>query len=102
MAKVFAALSGDAFIDSDAKKSLWRTDDLANGKASFYGLGWSSYVTSQDRWVVGHEGGGASWVIYYPDQDLAVIALSNMSGARADILPYEIARTAFAAGLVSE
>ncbi len=36
-----------------------------------YGLGWSSYVTSQDRWVVGHEGGGASWVIYYPDRDLA-------------------------------
>ncbi len=102
MARVFAALSGDSFIDSDAKKNLWRNVDLANGKASYYGLGWSSYTTSKDRWVVGHEGGGASWVIYYPDQDLAVIALSNMSGARADVLPYEIARAAFAAGLVSE
>ena len=102
MAKVFAALSGELFIDSDTKKNLWRNVDLANGKASFYGLGWSSYTTSQDRWVVGHEGGGASWIIYYPDQDLAVIALSNMSGARADILPYEIARAAFAAGLVAE
>jgi len=102
MAKVFAALSGELFIDSDTKKNLWRNVDLANGKASFYGLGWSSYTTSRDRWVVGHEGGGASWIIYYPDQDLAVIALSNMSGARADILPYEIARAAFAAGLVAE
>jgi len=63
---------------------------------------WESIVTSRDRWVVGHESGGASWVIYYPDQGLAVIALSNMSGARADILPYKIARAAFAAGLVSE
>ena len=77
------------------RTGMWRNEDLPGGENSHYGLGWMSYVTSQDRWVVGHEGGGASWVVYYPEEDLAVIALSNMSGARADILPYEIARALF-------
>jgi CubicO group peptidase (beta-lactamase class C family) len=95
MAKLFIAISGDDFIDQAAKKEMWRNATLSSGEETYYGLGWSSYVTSQDRWVVGHEGGGASWVIYFPDHDLAVIALSNMSGARADVLPYEIARSAF-------
>lgn len=95
MAKLFAAISGDEFLDTDAKQQLWRNAALSDGKSTHYGLGWFSYVTSKNRWVVGHEGGGASWVVYYPDIDLAVIALSNMSGARADGLPYEIARAAF-------
>jgi CubicO group peptidase (beta-lactamase class C family) len=95
MAKLFIAMSGDDFIDQAAKQEMWHNATLPSGEKTYYGLGWSSYITSQDRWVVGHEGGGASWVIYYPDHDLAVIALSNMSGARADVLPYEIARSAF-------
>ncbi len=102
MAKLFIAISGDEYLDQSAKQELWHNATLPGGKETNYGLGWMSYVTSQDRWVVGHEGGGASWVIYYPDLDLAVIALSNMSGAQADILPYEIARSAIDNGLLSD
>lgn len=100
LAKLFEVLRGDAFIDSGAKDTLWKNTELPNGKSTHYGLGWFSYETSTQRWVVGHEGGGASWVIYYPELDVAVIALSNMSGARADSLPFEIAREAFAANLL--
>ena len=100
LAKLFIALSDNDFINSHSKLELWENPILANGKPANYGLGWFSYTTSHKRWVVGHEGGGASWVIYYPDLDLAVIALSNMSGARADSLPYEIAREALAGGLL--
>ena len=94
--------SGEEFLDPRAKQVLWQNATLGDGNSTNYGLGWFSYVTSQDRWVVGHEGGGASWVIYYPHADLAVIALSNMSGARADSLPYEIARAAFAQGIFTD
>lgn len=99
MARLFYAFDDEWFIGPAGKEQLWSNVTLEDGQKSNYGLGWFSYLTSQDRWVVGHEGGGASWVIYYPDHDLAVIALSNMSGARADSLPYEIARAAFDAGL---
>lgn len=99
-AKLFCALSGDEFIGQVTKQELWKSPTLADGGSANYGLGWFSYTTSESRWVVGHEGGGASWVIYYPNLDLAVIALSNMSGARADSLPYEIARKALAEGLL--
>ena len=97
LAKLFIVLGSDTYIDASAKQLLWSNTDLPDGKPTSYGLGWFSYETSRQRWVVGHEGGGASWVIYYPDLDVAVIALSNMSGARADSLPFEIAREAFAA-----
>lgn len=100
LSKLFVALSNSDFINSGSKLELWSNPILANGKPANYGLGWFSYKTSRNRWVVGHEGGGASWVIYYPDLDLAVIALSNMSGARADSLPYEIAREALDRGLL--
>jgi CubicO group peptidase (beta-lactamase class C family) len=101
LSKLFVALSGDEFIGNEIKQELWNNSVLANGKPANYGLGWFSYTTSKNRWVVGHEGGGASWVIYYPNLDIAVIALSNMSGARADSLPYEIARTALDEGLLT-
>jgi CubicO group peptidase (beta-lactamase class C family) len=100
LAKLFKALRGDTYLDSSAKDLLWKNTELPGGKSTHYGLGWFSYETSMQRWVVGHEGGGASWVIYYPELDVAVIALSNMSGARADSLPFEIAREAFAANLL--
>jgi CubicO group peptidase (beta-lactamase class C family) len=100
LAKLFRALRGDAYMDDSAKALLWKNTELPSGKSTHYGLGWFSYETSMERWVVGHEGGGASWVIYYPELDVAVIALSNMSGARADNLPFEIAREAFAANLL--
>lgn len=100
LSKLFIALSGEDFVDRKMKQELWSRPTLGDGELAHYGLGWFSYRTSQDRWVVGHEGGGASWVIYYPDLDLGVIALSNMSGARADSLPYEIAREALAEELL--
>jgi CubicO group peptidase (beta-lactamase class C family) len=100
MAKLFVALAGEDFITDEAKGELWHNPELTNGELANYGLGWFSYETSKKRWVVGHEGGGASWVIFYPDENLAVIALSNLSGARADILPYEIARKVFATNSV--
>ena len=100
LAKLFTALSGNEYIDDGEKQELWSRPALGSGELANYGLGWFSYETSRERWVVGHEGGGASWVIYYPALDLAVIALSNMSGARADSLPFEIAREAMAKGLL--
>lgn len=102
LAKLFIALDDEQFLSVPEKQELWAGVQLPDGRDSHYALGWFSYVTSQDRRVVGHEGGGASWVIYYPERRLAVIALSNMSGARADSLPYEIARAAFDAGLIPD
>jgi len=101
-AKLFIALDSGQFLNDSERQQLWRTVTLGGDSDSHYGLGWFSYISSQDRHVVGHEGGGASWVVYYPERRLAVIALSNMSGARADSLPYEIARAAFDAGLVPD
>ena len=96
MAKLIIALRSGPFLAPRLRDEMWSAVGQGVLDDPFYGIGWYAYVTSRGRFHVGHEGGGSSWLIYYPKQDLGVIALSNMSMARADSLPYEIARVIFA------
>lgn len=92
MAKLFAALRDNRLISAAAKQRMWRESRLIDGTPTNYALGWGSYRRWRDgRWVVGHSGGGSSWVRHFPELDLTVIALSNLNGARADGLAHDIA-----------
>jgi len=98
MAKFFAAIENNTLLTPRAFAEIWkpypvRAEGLKPGQAPFYGLGWFSVQRqSTGRFVVGHEGGGNAWTYYWPDYHLAVIALSNLSGARADLLDFDIAQ----------
>jgi CubicO group peptidase (beta-lactamase class C family) len=63
---------------------------LNNGVEKGYGLGWT-VDAHKDRKVVGHEGGGASWIAHFPNDHLSVIVLCNLNGARADEIQYGVA-----------
>jgi CubicO group peptidase (beta-lactamase class C family) len=97
LAKLIIALRSGSYLAPRLRDEMWSSVGEGELEDPFYGIGWYAYETSRGRFQVGHEGGGSSWLVYYPKEDLAVIALSNMSGARADSLPYEIARAIFAA-----
>ncbi len=61
-----------------------------NGTEKPYGLGWT-VDEHKERKVVGHEGGGAIWVAHFPNEQLSVVVLCNLNGARADEIQYGIA-----------
>lgn len=89
--KFLTALADGSLLSPNLRDEMWRAYDFESVGSRFYGLGWFSYKRRKDgRFVVGHEGGGSSWLLYLPEEKLAVVALSNMSGARADTLPHEI------------
>ena len=64
---------------------MWTATPLAK-----YGLGGSVYQV-HGRKAVGHEGGGCCWVTHLPNDQVSVIVLSNLAGARADEMSDDVA-----------
>lgn len=90
--RFFRAVAKAEIIEPSSRDEMWCEVVLENGEATYYGLGWGSFRTTvDDRFSVGHSGGGSSWTRYFPESDVTVIVLSNLNGARADKLVYDLA-----------
>ena len=90
IAKFFMALDADKVLKEENCQEMWAPVELNNGTQKPYGLGWT-VDEHKGKTVVGHEGGGAIWVAHFPDEQLTVVVLCNLNGARADEIQYGIA-----------
>lgn len=59
---------------------LWQPDRLNDGTASIWAMGWPILAGTKRR-AVGGIGGGRAAFFVYPDDDLAVIVMTNLVGA---------------------
>ncbi len=90
--RFYRAVTTGELLSLPSRDEMWREIILDGGEPSYYGLGWGSFRTTRDdRWSVGHSGGGSSWTRYFPALDLTVVVLSNLNGAREDKLVYDLA-----------
>ncbi|MBX2817780.1 MAG: beta-lactamase family protein [Saprospiraceae bacterium] len=92
----FAMQHLDGKFLSDATFKEWTTTQYtSDGKATNYGIGWRSAIDDQgDHWV-GHSGGsvgGTTMMLCYPEYDLVVVTITNMSGGQVGGLARQIAR----------
>lgn len=81
-------------IDQALLKEFQTPLTLNNGKQTNYGLGWSTNTDKKGRRWVGHSGGsvgGTSMYLYFPDHDLTVVTLVNLSSAKMDQLAWKVA-----------
>lgn len=86
------AVADGTLLETETRDEMWREVILADGEPSYYALGWGSFATTRDgRHSVGHSGGGSSWTRYFLGDDLTVVVLSNLNGAREDKLVYDLA-----------
>jgi len=90
LAKLFIAIDEGKILTAESLQEIWTPVENAATENPFYGLGWTAVRRKNGRFLVGHEGGGNAWAYYWPEDHIAVIALSNMSGSRADRLPLDI------------
>jgi len=90
LARFLAGIDAGRVLQPGSLRSMWEPTRLNDGTTLPYGLGWT-ISTHRDRTVVGHEGGGAAWIAYFPAERLAIAAVCNLNGARADELPYGVA-----------
>ena len=90
LTKFLIALDTGKILRNENREEIWTPVELNNGTEKPYGLGWT-VDEHKERKVVGHEGGGAIWVAHFPNEQLSVVVLCNLNGARADEIQYGIA-----------
>ncbi|RDZ26549.1 serine hydrolase domain-containing protein [Lysobacter silvisoli] len=81
LARWLIALSEGRLIGAPALRAMWTPERLNDGSAGEWGLGWPVLQAAPQRQVAGIGGARAAFVVY-PDQDLAVIVLTNLAGAQ--------------------
>jgi CubicO group peptidase (beta-lactamase class C family) len=94
---VIALEQGKLFNDKHSLATLWTPGLLNNGKTdgfsdlvNGYALGWPAVLRPKHR-AMAPIGGGRSAVFIYPDDDLAVIILTNLQGSNPETFIDEIA-----------
>lgn len=78
---LIALQEGKLLKTKEAIKTMWSPITFNNGKPTNWALGWGVNKFRQKHWAVGMSGGGRSAFLVYPDDDLAVIALTNLGGS---------------------
>ncbi|MHA7631716.1 serine hydrolase domain-containing protein [Corallococcus sp. M7] len=77
MSRFVSALMSDKLLNSDLRAAMWTPPKLNDGKASGFAVGWT-VGQYRGRREVAHSGGPAlSDTVYYPDDKLAVVVLTN-------------------------
>ena len=77
----FAHLN-DNLLKSETIKLLWTSQKTTDGKETGYGIGWGVGKDSRKRNFVGHSGGsvgGSTILRIYPDNEIVIAVISNMS-----------------------
>ena len=84
---------GDYLADGSLE-TLTTSQKTKAGKSINYGLGWRSGEDKKGRKWFGHSGGsvgGTSYLLIFPEEELVVVTLVNLSSARLNNLPFRIA-----------
>ncbi|MES2018466.1 MAG: serine hydrolase [Pseudomonadota bacterium] len=85
LAQWIIALQQQRLLNAHSLQQLWMPSTFNDGKAAPWALGWPAIRAKEHRAVAGI-GGGRSAFYVYPDDDLAVIVLTNLAGAQPEQL----------------
>jgi serine beta-lactamase-like protein LACTB len=82
------------YISESAMRTLTTSQKTRDGKKTNYGIGWRTAIDTEGYHWLGHSGGavgGTSRFMIYPDEEIIVVVLTNLSSARLGNLPEQIA-----------
>lgn len=85
LARWIIALQAGQLIDRASLPTLWTPATLANGERTRRALGWEAGERAANRWA-GQSGGNRGAFAIYPDDDVAVVILTNLAGASPEQL----------------
>ena len=77
---IIALQHGKLLRTKSALDTLWTPGTYNNGEPTLWALGWMTKPLAQHRTVKASGGGRAAFFVY-PDDDLAIIVLTNLAGA---------------------
>lgn len=88
------ALATDRFLKKETMLEFTKSQHTNDGALTNNGIGFWSGKDDKGRSWVGHSGGsvgGTSMLLIYPEQDVSIVTLVNLSSARMDDLAEKIA-----------
>ena len=95
---IFAkAHMGSEYLSEQSMRTLTTSQKTRDGKETKYGIGWRTDIDKEGYPWIGHTGGavgGTSKFMIYPNEEIIVVVLTNLSGAGLGDLPEQIARIA--------
>lgn len=80
MARWMIALQSGQMLTAESLKTLWTPVAFNDGTPGQWGMGWQSFTRGHHR-AVGMTGGGRAAVFLYPDDEVGVVILTNLTGA---------------------
>jgi CubicO group peptidase (beta-lactamase class C family) len=89
----FGYLSGDV-LEPETIREMWTTQATASGETTGYGIGWGVGTDDSGNPWVGHTGGsvgGTTFFRIYPDRELIVAVIANVSSGSFGDFPVQIA-----------
>jgi len=90
LARWIIALQNGTLLKSQSLRMMWEAGKLNNGDYSGWAQGWVARRNTAPRAVAGI-GGARSWFYVYPDHNLTVIILTNLSTNQPEDLAPEVA-----------
>lgn len=87
VARYGSALLRDGFLKPSTREMIFRNNKTSTGEETNYALGWFIEKDDKDRRIYQHGGGGIGMAAYlglYPQEDLAIAILANLTGAPVD------------------
>jgi tetratricopeptide (TPR) repeat protein len=84
------ALQNSRLLRKDSLATLWTQGKFNNGSPTPWALGWPTIARDEHRAVAGI-GGRRSAFYIYPDDDLGIVILTNLSGADPENFIDEVA-----------
>ncbi|CAN5298558.1 hypothetical protein BH09BAC4_BH09BAC4_16450 [soil metagenome] len=88
---IIALQQGKLLKTKAALNTLWSPGTYNNGSPTQWALGWGLTKFRPKHRAVGMSGGGRSAFLVYPDDDLAVIVLTNLGGSSPENFIEELA-----------
>jgi CubicO group peptidase (beta-lactamase class C family) len=85
LSKWIVALQQGRLLKPESLRQLWAPSAFTDARPAPWALGWPAIRRGEHRAVAGI-GGGRSAFYVYPDDDLAVIILTNLAGAQPEQL----------------
>jgi len=89
----FAHLNSD-YLNPETVEILWTPQTTTAGDDTGYGIGWTYRMDGFGRFFAGHNGGsvgGTTTFAIYPDDQLVVAVIANMSNARLGPIAAQLA-----------
>lgn len=90
MARWIVALLDGRLVERASLPVMWSPAILADGTRTQRAVGWATDSRTANRWV-GLSGGNRGAFAIYPDDNVAVVVLSNLQGASPELLLDRIA-----------